>query len=208
MSLQEKICRGLFCRSWLLEIVQDRLDTRGIACEFHGLVKLLSLARGFPIVTTASSLLVNLWIQLMRTRVASWCTMATGLVVVAGVILFPSTRGLSRASRVRHFDLFYLMMLFFGWTRCSLSVLSGYLSEIEDIIKNLVVGCLWGIHWETSATVRLVCIDCSLIWKVIAVACVVLLSMLGCIVLLHLDLVQEILSGIETSIRWSAQTST
>ena len=134
--------------------------------------------------------------------------MATRLVVVAGVILFPSTRGLSRASRVRHFDLFYLMMLFFGRTRCSLSVLSGYLSEIEDIIKNLVVGCLWGIHWETSATVRLVCIDCSLIWKVIAVACVVLLSMLGCIVLLHLDLVQEILSGIETSIRWSAQTST
>ena len=134
--------------------------------------------------------------------------MATRLVVVAGVILFPSTRGLSRASRVRHFDLFYLMMLFFGWTRCSLSVLSGYLSEIEDIIKNLVVGCLWGIHWETGATVRLVWIDCSLIWKVIAVACVVLLSMLGCIVLLHLDLVQEILSGIETSIRWSAQTST
>ena len=72
--------------------------------------------------------------------------MTTRLVVVAGVILLSSARGLSRASRVRYFDLFYLMLLLFSRARCSLSVLSGYLSEIEDIIKDLVVGCLWGIH--------------------------------------------------------------
>ena len=72
--------------------------------------------------------------------------MATRLVVVAGVILFSSARGLSRASCGGYFDLFDLMLLLLSRARCSLSVLSGYLSEIEDIIKDLVVGCLWGIH--------------------------------------------------------------
>ena len=148
VSLKEKICGSFISWGWLLQVVKDRLDSLGVAREFYGLIQLLSLARWFTIVAATASLLVNLGIQLMRTRCTSGCTVTSWLVVVAASrLMFSMARRITRTAIIWNFDFLYLMLLLLSWPGCSLSIWSRgwYLGKIKYIVEHLVISCFWGI---------------------------------------------------------------
>ena len=81
------------------------------------------------------------------------------------------------------------------------------MSQVQDIVKDLIIRSLGRIDSQTCSVVRLLHVKSSLVSRVVAVAQVVLLPMLGRVILLHLDLIQEVFSGVVALIGRCAQTT-